>query len=239
MWWPWEVVGAPSTGLRPGPLGTILRTEPLVSFLALCVVWRREWVLELSFLSPRQGCRWHWVGGRKSGLCPFLSPIPVVFCVLRLCPGRKWHLGTGMGQGLVGELGSPPQGALCSRVLERGRGAGWGRETIQQSRASGVTVLRLVGFHLEWCCVTSAFSVRLLKVAANGLWTTSWQKCTLRGEAYLTWWLSVIDPNSLPDLAHLSSKYKYINYLNKLAFELLFLWYELLECCRILLENWK
>lgn len=66
-------------------------------------------------------------------------------------------------------------------------------------------------------------------MAANGLWMTSWQKCTSRGEAYLTWWLFVLDPNSLSDLAHLSSKYKYIDYLNKLAFELFFLWYELLN----------
>ena len=65
------------------------------------------------------------VGGRKEEcvLSPFLSPGPVVFCVLRLS-GRKRCPGAGTGQRLVGELGSLPQGALCSRVLERGRGAG-------------------------------------------------------------------------------------------------------------------
>lgn len=68
------------------------------------------------------------VGGRKEecGLCPFLSPAPVMFCVLRLSPGRKQRLGTGTGQGLVGELGSPSQRALCSRVLETGTGVGQG-----------------------------------------------------------------------------------------------------------------
>ena len=104
------------------------------------------------------------VGGRKEecGLCPFLSPVPVMFCVLRLSPGRKRRLGTGTGQGLVGELGSPPQRALCSRVLERGTGVGQGnsswwplgaaekpRVTLGSTHISWVTVLRLAGYHLE------------------------------------------------------------------------------------------
>ena len=181
------------------------------------------------------------VGGRmeECGLSPFLSPAPVVFRVLRL----SWQEATSggwYGAGAGRRAGQPASESSLLQGAWEGKGSGPGelswwplgaaekpRVTLGSTHISGVAVLRLAGYHLEWCCATWTFSVKLLKVAANGLWTTSWQKCTLRGEAYLTWWLFVLDLNSLSDLAHLSSKYKYIDYLNKLAFELFFLWYEL------------
>ena len=60
-------------------------------YCALCVVWRKvEWGSRPLFPESTLGLQMA-VAGRKEGcaLCPFLSPFPAVFCLLRLCPGRR------------------------------------------------------------------------------------------------------------------------------------------------------